>query len=74
MSNKHVTSSDAPDKEAAIVASRDEALDVYRAEPKAYDVFYEDAVNGVMTRDLSTTQERVRRKDLGKDPAPAGVP
>jgi hypothetical protein len=75
VNNKQVTPKDVPSKEAAIEALRDDALLVYDSEPAAYKVYYEDATpEGAMTRDLWTTQERVRRPDLGKDPPPQPAP
>jgi hypothetical protein len=75
INNKQVTSKDVPSKEAAIEALRDDALLVYDGEPAAYKVYYEDATpEGAMTGDLWTTQERVRRPDLGKDRAAQPAP
>ncbi len=76
VNNKQVTPDDARTKEDAITAARDDALRVYDPEPNAFKVFYEDAAaDGAMTRDLWTTDEKVRRKKLGKDaPAPAAQP
>ncbi len=74
VNNKQVTPNDAADKEAAIKAARDDSLGVYDPEPNAYRIYYEDAgADGSMTKDLWTTEETVRRKDLGKD-APAVAP
>lgn len=74
VNNKQVTPKDAADKEAAIKAARNDSLGVYDPQPNAYRIYYEDAgADGSMTKDLWTTEEIVRRKDLGKD-APAVAP
>ena len=76
VNNKQVTPNDAGSKQAAIRAARDDSLGVYDPEPNAFKIYYEDAgADGVMTKDLWTTDEKVRRKDLGKDAAvPAAQP
>lgn len=70
VNNKQVSPNDAATKEEAIQALLADALAIYNAEPAGYRVYYEDATaaTGAMTRDLWTTQDRVRRADLGKEP------
>jgi hypothetical protein len=72
VNNKQVTPSDAVDQEAAIKAALADALAIYAGKPAVFRVYYENATaTGAMTRDLWTTQDRVRRDDLSQTPAPA---
>ena len=75
VNNKRVTPFDGPNKEAAIRALLANGLATYGAEPESYRVYYEDAAaDGAMTRTLWTTQDSVKRADLGKDPPAATAP
>lgn len=71
INNKEVTalaiSEDKKDakKEQAIKAMRNDALKVYDEAPKAYKVYYADALaGGVMPKALASTAESTRREDL----------
>ena len=71
INNKEVTTTgiveDAKNKgkARAIIAMRNDALQIYDAAPASYKVYYADAeANGAMAKALANTQDSTRRKDL----------
>lgn len=72
VNNKQVTPTDAANQEEAVKAALADALAIYSSTPAVFRVYYENATaTGAMTRDLWTTQDRVRRDDLSRTAAPA---
>ena len=65
VNNKQVTQIELKELQHAIVALRDDALDIYYKKPGSFRVYYDKAMpNGSMSKELHGLDESLRRKDL----------